>query len=199
MNKAKNLESPKNARVFRDKRFFVKEVKIDLFGYLANAYIILDPELRSEKIDEFVSTYCEEAFTQNKNQSKLEYASCGIVVFASSKPVSIKEILSFCYTKQSIEQILSSKNELNTLSSSSSADQDKMIQGCLFLQFLLLTLYFHIKEQNRTKHTIEQMLMILRALKCKLFDDQVIPQEALEEQAEILQKYNILVPTSFKI
>jgi hypothetical protein len=41
--------------------------------------------------------------------------------------------------------------------------------------------------------------MTLRKLKCKVFEDQIIPQELSRQQKEILRFYDILVPKKMGI
>ena len=196
LKKSKDLESTKYAQVYGDKTIFVKEIKIDLFGFAANAYIVLDLDHKAREVTNFVETYCEEALKQDKNQSKLAFASCGIFILVSSKSIKVQEVLSCYHAKQSIEQIFSfSKKDFSAMP----ICNNNAVRGYLFLQLILLILFIQVREKNYTDYTIEQMFMILRKLKCKVFDDQIIPQELLEEQKVILQKYNIIVPTSLRI
>ncbi len=68
-----------------------------------------------------------------------------------------------------------------------------------FLQFLLLIFYLKIKEKVAGKHTVEQMLLTLRKLKCKVFENQIIPAELTKNQRKIFEKTSVIVPNSLGI
>lgn len=202
LNETNNLESEKYKKIYKSKKFFVKKVKVNLFNKAANAYIILDPYQKAQKIANFAEAYCEESKMQNKNQSKLAFASCGISILVSSESIDSQEILSCIYAKQSIEEIVSfSSNDYDLFFNEDNANQsrNKVIYGHIFLKFLWLTLYTQLQEKNATKNTIEKNLIILQRLKCKIFDNQVILETASEDQRKILEKYKISLPINIKI
>jgi len=202
LNETNNLESEKYKKIYNGKKFFVKKVKVNLFNKAANAYIILDHDQKSQKIAVFAETYCEELKLQNKNQSKLEFASCGIIILVSSEFIDSQELLSCIYSKQSIEEIVSfSSNDYDLFLNEDNANQsrNKVIYGHIFLKFLWLTLYMQLQEKNATKNTIEKNLIILQRLKCKIFDNQVILETASEDQRKILEKYKISLPININI
>ena len=71
---------------------------------------------------------------------------------------------------------------------------NKTIQGHLFFQFLLLIFYIKIKKKYLENYTVEQLSMILRKVKCKVYESRVIPLERDKKQREIFEQANILVP-----
>jgi len=51
-----------------------------------------------------------------------------------------------------------------------------------------------VKARLGKKFSIEQVLVALRNLKCKVFEDQIIPSEVTKEQRLILETTNTMVP-----
>ena len=68
------------------------------------------------------------------------------------------------------------------------------VRGYLFLQFILLIFYIKIREKISANYTVEQTLLILRKLKCKVYDSQIIPAELTKNQKLIFEQTEILVP-----
>ena len=196
LNKTSDIESLKYTQLSGNRTVFVKRIEIDLFDYKAHAYIVLDLERKAKDMAAVMAKYHENPSEQN--EYNLAFASCGIFVLVSSKAIDVSEVLSSYHTRQSVEQIFSfSKSDLNLLPIRN--HNDNTVRGYLFLQFLLLVLFIQIREKIYKEHTVEQALMILRKLKCKVFDNQIIPQETSRAQKDILQKYNILVPKNLGI
>ena len=116
-----------------------------------------------------------------------------MMVLVSSKEIPVDEILSSYYLRQSIEQIFGfAKSDLNLLPIR--AHNDKTVKGYLFFQFLLLVFYIKIREKYLKNYTVEQLSMILRKIKCKVYDSRVIPLERDKKQREIFEQAHIIVP-----
>jgi len=43
-------------------------------------------------------------------------------------------------------------------------------------------------------YTVEEALLIMRNLKCKVYDDELIVQELAKQQKEVVEKLDIIVP-----
>ena len=128
-----------------------------------------------------------------KKKDNFEFANRGIMVLVSSKEIPKEEVLSAYYLRLSVEQVFCySKSDLGLLPIRN--HNDKTVQGYLFFQFLLLILYLKIKEKIAGNYTVEQMLLTLRKLKCKVFENQIIPAELTKNQKTIFEQSAILVP-----
>lgn len=57
-----------------------------------------------------------------------------------------------------------------------------------------MILYLKVKEKNSGNDTVEQMLLTLKKLKCKVFDSQIIPSELTKDQRVFFDQAKILVP-----
>lgn len=192
-NHAPDVEQLKNAYTMGKRGYFAKSLEINLYGRKAYAYLILDPERKAKETKELLQEYCGNKADRNQNDDQLSFSSCGMMVLVSSKQIPVDEILSSYYLRQSIEQIFRfSKSDLNLLPLRT--HNDKTIQGYLFFQFLLLIFYIKIREKYLKEYTVEQLAMILRKIKCKVFESRIIPLERDKKQREIFEKSDILVP-----
>jgi transposase len=193
LNKLSNIESLKNLNVIGTRSYFVKSFRIDLYGNNAHAFVILDPERKAKELKELSYKYCNDKSERNESKDKLEFNACGIMILVSSKKIPASEILSSYYLRQSVEQVFSfSKSDLSLLPIRNHNEQT--VRGYLFFQFLLLILYLKIKEQISNEYSVEQALLILRKLKCKVFDNQIIPSEPTKKQRLIFEESKIDLP-----
>jgi len=193
LKKSSGLECLKNTNIIGTRTYFVKSFKIDLYGNKAYAYLILDPERKAKEIKELSYQYCKNQSERNEKKDSLEFAACGIMVLVSSKKTPASEILSSYYMRQSVEQVFGfSKSDLGLLPIRN--HNEKTVKGYLFFQFLLLILYIKIRETLPEDCTVEQALLTLRKLKCKVFDNQIISAEQTKKQRIIFEKAKIMVP-----
>jgi hypothetical protein len=190
---AHDIEQLKNAYTMGKRGYFAKSLEIDLYGHKAYAYLILDPARKAKETKELLQEYCGNKLDRDQNADQLSFLSCGVMVLVSSKYIPVNEILSSYYLRQSIEQIFGfAKSDLNLLPIRT--HNDKTIRGYLFFQFLLLIFYIKIREKYLQDYTVEQLSIILRKVKCKVYESRVIPLELDKKQREIFELANILVP-----
>ncbi|MFN8770546.1 MAG: transposase [Neisseriaceae bacterium] len=195
-----NLESIENIHTYGERSVFIKKVKIELYGKKAYLYLVLDPVKKMKHMQELMLNY--DNLSRKTKGDKTNYTKLlsivGIIGLISSKSIPEAEILSSYYLRQSVEQVFGFlKDDLNLLPIRHR--NDDTIRGYLFLQFLALVFFIKIRENVKNKYTVEKILMILRGLKCKVFENQVIPAELTKEQKQISQIYNILVPKKLGI
>ena len=202
LNKSTGIEKLKNANTIGLRSYFIKAITVDLYGNKAYAFIVLDPERKAKETKELLQRYCKENFDmiedkvkleRKKNKYKLEFSSCGIMVLISSKKIAVEEVLSSYGLRQSVEQVFSvSKSDLSLLPIRN--HNERTVRGYLFLQFILLILYLRIQDEISKDYTVEQLLLTLRKLKCKVFDDKIIPSELTKKQRIIFEDAEIIVP-----
>ena len=193
LEKASEIENLQNANVMGDRSYFVKSFEIDLYGKKAYAYVVLDPERKAKEIKKLLQNFCKNKSQQAGDADEFEFANCGIMILVSSKKISSDEVLSVYYLRLSVEQIFChSKSDLGLLPIRN--HNENTVRGYLFLQFLLLILYLKIRNTIPDGHTVEQVLLTLRKLKCKLFDRRLIVSELSKNQKAIFDKSEILVP-----
>lgn len=193
MEQAHDVEQLKNAYTIGKRGYFAKSLEINLYGHKAYAYLILDPVRKAKETKELLQEYCGNKLDRDQTVDQLSFLSCGMMVLISSKQIPVDEILSSYYLRQSIEQIFGlSKSDLNLLPIRN--HNNKTIQGYLFFQFLLLIFYIRIREKYLKDYTVEQLSMILRKMKCKVYESRVMPMERDKKQREIFEQANIIVP-----
>lgn len=193
LNKSIGIEKLENANVIGKRSYFVKSFEIDLYGNKANAFIILDPERKAKETKKLLQNYCKSKYERDIEKDKFEFANCGLMILISSKEIPAEEILSAYYLRLSVERVFCySKSDLGLLPIRN--HNEKTVRGYLFLQFLLLILYLKMKEKNSGNDTVEQMLLTLKKLKCKVFDSQIIPSEFTKDQRVFFDQAKILVP-----
>src|SRR3990167_3144314 len=193
LNHSNDVEKLENAYAMGTRSYFAKSLEINLYGKKSYAYIILDPERKAKETKELLKEYCENKSDRDKKSDQLAFLSCGVMVLISSKEIPVDEILSSYYLRQSIEQIFGfSKSDLNLLPVRN--HNDETVKGYLFFQFLLLIFYIKIREKYLNQYTVEQLTLILRKLKCKVYESRMIPAECDKRQREIFERAGILVP-----
>lgn len=193
LNQSTGLEDLENAQVMGSRSFFIKSIEIELYGNKAHAFIVLDPERKCKEAKELLQKYCKDKSERDEKKDKLELLSCGIMILVSSKTIPVTEVLSAYYLRQSIEQIFGfSKSDLGLLPIRH--HNDDTVRGYLFFQFIMLIFFIKIREQMSNNYTVEQAILILRKLKCKVFDDRIIPMELSKKQRMIFEQAKILVP-----
>ena len=194
------LEHIDNVYLYGERTIFIKKIKIDLYKKNAYLYLILDPV---KKMKDMQDTMIEFANISRKTKNeKQQYAqlllSAGVIGLVSSKSIPEKEILSCYYLRQSVEQIFGFlKDDLNLLPIRQ--HNDSTIRGYLFLQFISLIIFITIREKLNNKYTVEKILMILRGIKCKVFEDQIITSELTKDQRLILENCKIMMPKKMRI
>ena len=102
-------------------------------------------------------------------------------------------MVSFYYLRLIVEKLIGfAKDDLNLLPLRS--HQEQTMRGYLLLIFIVLTTFALLKEKLGNEYTVEEILMTMRNLKCKVYDNEIIIQELAKQQKEIIEKLDILVP-----
>lgn len=198
-NQISDIENIKYAVKIGARAVFVKDRKIELYGHTAYAYIVLDPNRKGKELNKFLLEYFDEKEEDDEYKfNKIKFNNCGIMILIASHKIIKEEVLSCYYMRQSIEQIFGYfKDDLSVLPIRT--HNEKTIRGYLFLQFLTLIFFIQLHEKLKDYYTVEQAMLILRNLKCKVFDKEVIISELSKQQKNIFKKFNILVPNSLGI
>ena len=76
---------------------------------------------------------------------------------------------------------------------------EEALRGFLFMQFLTLIAFVHIKNKLEKEHNVEEILLTLRNLKCKVYDKEIMVCEPNRQQKDIMEKLNILMPKKLGI
>ncbi len=193
----KNLEAKENmVRYGKTRGLFVKEVNIKLADKNAYAYIVMDPVRRGRELSRFLFDMVEDDAVNETTDYDIE--NKGIMIVVSSFRVGKEEIVPSYYIRQTAETFFGfSKDDLAI--APLRVHSLERIKGFLFLQFLTLIAFVQIKNKLGSRYTVEQILLSLRNLKCKIYTDQIMIGEVTKEQREIAETLEILLPKSLPI
>jgi hypothetical protein len=64
---------------------------------------------------------------------------------------------------------------------------------------MALVVFVLLKEAIGKKHTVEEVLLTMRNLKCKAYDDEILIPELTKRQKEISEKLGIIMPKKMGI
>ncbi|MDP2766961.1 MAG: transposase [Candidatus Methanoperedens sp.] len=189
---AQDIETFKNAVKYGKRALFVKQKKIDLYGKEVYAHIILDPERKGQETKKVLINALDEYETDEDN-IEFELMNSGLFILISSFEIDKKEVVPFYYMRLIVEKLIGfAKDDLNLLPLR--AHQEITLRGYLLLIFIILTVFALLKEKLGSEYTVEEILLTMRNLKCKVYDTEIIVQELAKQQKEIIEKLEILVP-----
>ena len=190
-----DLESSANAVRYGDKRaVFVKTCEIDLYGHKMFAHVILDPSKKGREITQALINADENPSEAGDVDESIKYA--GMFILLSNYEINKEDVLPAYYTRQQIEQVFGFAKCNNLLPLRVHSDQS--IRGYLFLVFLSIILFVQMRQKlqssTKVKITVEQALLVLRNLKAKVYDKEVIPLEQTKKMREVFGALGVTVP-----
>lgn len=205
LNHTENLETIDQTYQYGKRSLFIKRIKIDLYGSAGYAYIVLNPNKKAKDLEVLISSKNhDEVLSEKEKKSELyKFKNAGIFILISSKKIDTHDIMDAYYTRQTVEQVFGvAKSDLDLLPIR--CHSNSTIRGYLFLQFLLLIIFMDIREKLNENFTVDQALMSLRTLKCKVYNNKIIVQEKTKIHKKIfeladIQPESILVPNSWGI
>ncbi len=192
----KDLESLSNGVKYGKRGLFIKQKEIELFGRKAYAHIILDPERKGRETKRLILQTVDE---KGKNPD-LDYDLMrrGVMVLVSSFQISKKDIVPTYYLRQRAETLFGfAKDDINILPLR--VHREETLRGFLLLQFLALIIFAELKKAIGEEHTVEEVLLTMRNLKCKVYDKELVISELTKEQKEITKKLGVLVSKTLGI
>lgn len=193
-NERKDLEKSRYGVKYGKRGLFVKKVKVKLFEYDAWAYLILDPERKGRETKRLLLEVVDEK-TDREEELDYQLDNCGIMVLVSSFEIPSKDIVQAYYLRQTVEKLFGfSKEDLEILPLR--VHSEKTLRGFLLLQFIALSAFVKIKKALGEKYSVEELILIMRNLKCKVFENEILIQELSKEQKEITKQLDITVPKS---
>lgn len=194
---AKLLESISNGTKYGKRGLFVKEKTIDLFGKKAYAYIVLDPKRKGREIERFLLENMDDK-KKSREEQEYDFINNGIMILVSSFTIPKEDVVPAYYVRQTAEMLFGfSKDDLGILPLR--VHDELRLNGFLFLQFLTLILFVELKNKLGKKHTVEEMILTLKKLKCKVYEKNILISELTKEQKQITEKLSILVPKNMGI
>lgn len=193
--KLSDIETVQYATASGKRGIFAKRVEIELYTHKAYAYIVLDPVRKGKEMQELLIEYGQDP---KSSITQSDLSNCGIVIFISSLKLDSKEVVSHYYTRMQVEQVFSfCKSDLQLLPLRKHSEET--MSGYLFLQFIILIIFIHLRNAIVDEYTVEQALLIARNIKCKIVGKDVLIAEFTKKQKEIYKLCGIEIPKSCKV
>ena len=189
-----NLEDAKYLIKYRGRFVYIKCVDVDLYGKPGYAYVCLDMDRKHEEIKKYMdSALDDKKVTVDEMNAVLQ--SKGLFILVSSEKIKTADILPLYYTRQAIEQVFDiSKNNADLLPLRVHGIEN--FRGHLLLSFIVSAIYiFATKMLVGSDVCATGAYQILRNLKCKVFDDKIIIQEANKKMNDIAKLLKLDMPT----
>jgi len=184
-----DIESPKYAVQYDKRGLFIKENEIDLYGKKVFAYLVLDPERRGREISKMVSSIKE----KNIELDKVDFSNQCQQVLLSSEQLKTTDVVPLYYTRQIAEKMFGiAKDDLDILPLRTHSEPN--FKGFMLLIFMSLIIACELKAKLGKDISIDKAIAILKTLKCKIFDDTIIPNEVNKKQRILLEDINVMVP-----
>jgi transposase len=183
-----NIESPEYAVIYDKRGLFVKEQEVEIQGYKAFAYLVLDPERRGREVSKLVSKKNEKGV----DFTKTDFSNCGKMILLSSQKLNTNDAVPLYYTRQVAERMFGiAKDDLCILPLRTHSVPN--FNGFMLLVFISLIISVAVK--NRLKDiSFEKTIASLRTLMCKVYDDSFVPKKDTKKQRLIFEQVNVVVP-----
>lgn len=187
-----DIQKHANAVIYGDRGVFIKSISVNLYDNSLFAHVILDPSKRAADIQNILRQSNAESYTSEEIDEKMRYA--GYFILVSSKAIKSQEILPTYYTRQNIEQIFGFAKSSNNILPLR-VHSEESARGYMMLIFLSVILFILMRQKLAASFTVEQALIILRGLKAKIYDSEIVPLELNKKAKHIYSALTIIVPT----
>ncbi len=189
MEEVQNLERFENAVRYGKRALFIKERQVSLYGKQAYAYIILDPDRKGRETKKLLL----QAMEEDIEDIDYRLLKQGTMILISSFKVSINEVIPYYYMRQRVEALFGfSKDDLRLIPLR--IHKEETLRGYLLLMFIALIVFLRLRDEIGNKYTVEEILLTMKNLKCKVYQDEIVIQELTKQQKEIVEKLNIIMP-----
>jgi hypothetical protein len=187
------IESAKNIVRYGKRGLFIKQKETELFGNKAYAHVVLDPQRKGRETSKLILETIDEKSLHNETELDYSLMKRGVMILVSSSEISKEEVVKIYYLRQTAENLFGfSKDDLGLLPLR--VHSEEALRGFLFIQFLTLIAFIQLRNKLGNEFTVEEALLILRNLKCKIYDNEAIVSELTRSQKDISEKFNVLMP-----
>jgi hypothetical protein len=187
------IETKENFVNYNSRYAYIKCVECELVaGHKAYAYIGLDIDRKSSESKKLFQRAKGEKLSDAKVYDKM--ASHGAFILISSRRIAKDRILPTYYIRQQIEQIFDiGKNYADMLPLR--VQNEDTFRGHLLMTFIASVVVKKLQDELRdTTFNPISLFMNLRNQKCKVYDKNVIVQEAFKKANDIYKHFKIPCP-----
>jgi hypothetical protein len=190
---APGIEDAKYLVRYRDRFLYIKRVEIDLFGKIGYAYISEDIDRKHDELKKYMRGALDNGDIE-PDVMNAEMKEKGLFVLISSERIEVDEILPLYYTRQAIEQVFDiGKNNADLLPLRVHSIEG--FRGHLLLSFIISAAYIIVnKVAKQSGLCATGVYRVMRNLKCKVFDEAIIVQEANKKMNDIAKSTGLSYP-----
>jgi transposase len=192
-----DVETFKNAVKYGERILFVKQKKVILSGKDGYAHIVLDPERKGRETKKLLIDAIEDK-ESDEEKVEFELLKSGAMILVSSFKIEKKEVVPLYYMRQTVEKLIGfAKDDLDLIPLR--IHREQTLRGYLLLIFITLTVFALMKKEIGNDYTMEEVLLTMRNLKCKVYDNELIVHELAKEQKEVVERFGVIVPKKMGI
>ena len=191
------LMSSANALRYGSRLLYMKKVEVDLYGNRGFAYIGVDTDLRNQQMKRTAFAALDDKLAQEDADERM--LKLGVFMIISSEDIAASEILPLYYTRQQIEQVFDiSKNNADLLPLR--IQNEDTFRGHLMITFLATVLLQKLQRdilircRKGDKINPEGTLITLRNQKCKVYENEIVPQEVVKNINDVYRLFKIKCP-----
>jgi hypothetical protein len=191
------LLDSENAVRYGNRLLYIRKEIVNIYGNTGFAYVGIDMDSRSQQIKRVAFSALDDRLSPKDMDDKM--ARLGLFMIVSSEDIPTDEVLPIYYTRQQIEQVFDvGKNGADLLPIR--VQTEETFRGHLMLTFLATVVLQKLqrdiikKSKKKDKINPEGATMVLRNQKCKVFDEAVVPQEAVKNVNDVYRLFGIHCP-----
>lgn len=191
------LVSSENAIRYGNRLLYLKKTLVDVYGNEGFAYLGVDVDSRNQQMKRTAFNALDDKISPKEMDERM--SRLGLFMIISSENIPVEEVLPLYYTRQQIEQVFDvGKNNADLLPLR--IHTEETFRGHLMLTFLATVVMQKLqrdiigKRKKKDKTNPEGALMSLRNQKCKVYDQEIVPQEAVKNINDIYRLCRIVCP-----
>ena len=192
-----SLENASNLVKYRERFLYIKRVAIDFFGTEGYAYIAVDIDRKHDETKSYMNrNHDNKELTADEMNKAIQ--SKGRFVLVSATLTEPCEILPLYYQRQIIEQVFDiSKNNADLLPLR--VHGIDTFRGHLLLSFIATVMYTLVNQLLKDSDFCAiGAFRILRNMKCKVFEESIIPQEPNKNMNKIAKHVKLDYPIALQ-
>jgi len=194
-----DIVSAKYAIRYGNRLVYMKKAKIDICGHDGFAFVGVDDDSRNSQVKRTIFNSMDDKLSPEEIDCRI--TRLGAFVLISSDDMDVKDVLPLYYTRQQVEQVFDiGKNNADILPLR--VQNEDTFRGHLMLTFIATAILQKLQRdiiasrKKGDKTNPEGAFMKLRNQKCKVYRENIVPQEAVKEINDIYKLLKIECPTT---
>ena len=197
-----NLMASTNALRYGNRLLYMRKVPVELYGNAGFAYIGIDVDSRNQQMKRAAFAAIDDKLPPEDADARM--SKLGVFMLISSEDIETAEILPLYYTRQQVEQVFDlGKNNADILPLR--VQNEDTFRGHLMITFLATVLLQKLqrdiiaKRKKNDKTNPEGALFALRNQKCKVYADEIVPQEAVKCINDVYRLFKMDCPAAIPV